>query len=143
MSSASTTPASAAATAGALQKPRPELDGLRVSLMPGQPIYLVMEGGYRRLVTREAQENLFLNLEQVLYDLDVNDISEMPPLSSDAVLAIGEGLHTRYLVSNGLKYGVPSPPVFDRYGFNPYKVVVVPPVVINAIPNGPVLTWSE
>ncbi len=56
-------------------------------------------------------------------------------LTSGAVLAKGSGA-PEYLVTNGQKLWIPSPAVFGQFYFNSGKVVTVPDVIINSIPQG-------
>ena len=59
-----------------------------------------------------------------------------PVLTYRSVLAKGAEAAAIYLVTNGQKMLIPNPPVFDLFNFAPNKVVVVPQVVIDFLPQG-------
>lgn len=125
------------AQVGITPQPMPELNGLLLQL-PGAPqVYLVLNG-YRCWVPDSTTfSNLFILNATIYQDINIGVVSEGPALSSGAVLAQAAGNPTIYLVSNGVKYAIPNPDVFNRYQFNWQAVQVVAPILINSIPNGP------
>lgn len=66
----------------------------------------------------------------------VTQIAEGPALDDGAVLVRGVHSEDIYLIDSGKKRLVSSPRVMDKYDFNEASVVVVPQVLVDAIPNG-------
>lgn len=128
-------------TAPAAAGPRPDLAGTRVKL-PNQPnIYLIDPEGYRRWIPDPGTyNNLFRDWNGVVVDLDVNAIAEGSPLTDGAVLARASNSAPVYLVSNSVKRWITSPSAMDKYYFNWNRVYVIPPALVEFIPQGP--NWS-
>ena len=121
--------------------PRPDLAGLRVKL-PTQPqIYLIDPDGYRRWIPNpDTYNNLFRDWNGVVTDIDINEIAEGSALTDGAVLVRGSNSAPVYLVSNSMRRWVTSPAAMDKYHFNWNRVYVVPPVLVDFIPQGQ--NWS-
>jgi hypothetical protein len=127
-----------AVTAG---PPRPDLRGTRVQ-SPGRPqIYIIDPEGYRRWIPNPSTyDNLFKTWDGVIVDLGTHDIPERAALSNGAFLAKSPDAVQVYLISNGQKRWITSPPVFDHYRFNWTKIQTMPSAALDAIPTGP--SWS-
>ena len=124
------------AQVGITPEPMPQLNGLLLQLPGAAPVYLVLNG-YRCWVPDPGTfQNLFVSGASIFQDINIGVVSEGPAITSGAVLAQAAGSPTIYFVTNGGKMGIPSPAVFSRYQFNS-KIYVVPPILINLIPNGP------
>jgi hypothetical protein len=124
--------------------PRPDLDGLRVAIPGDAKVYLIMDGGYRRLIPNPpTYNNLFRSWNGIISDIGVGLIPELPPLSNLAVLVRAAGTAPVYLVSNGRKCWVTSKEAMDRYDFASNKIVELSPAVVDAIPNGPNINWPQ
>ena len=121
--------------------PRPDLSGLRVKLPNHPEIYLIDPEGYRRWIPNPATyNNLFRNWDGVVTDIDIGEIAMSAPLSNGAILARAASTAPVFLVSNGIKRWITSPPVMDKYYFNWNRIYVVPDVLVNFIPAGP--NWT-
>jgi len=121
-------------------EPRTEYAGLRLKDLTGPAIYLVNPEGYLMLIPDpKTYNNLFRNWDGI-QATDISNIAKGPALSVDAVLAKADNSDTVYIVSNGVKRGIPSPAVMDKYHFNWERIYVVPHVLIDSIPTGNV--WS-
>jgi hypothetical protein len=121
--------------------PRPDLAGQRL-MAPGQSaIYIVDPNGYLRHIPDPATyNNLFRDWNGVIIDVNLIDIAQGPPLTPGAVLALGSGTSPVYLVTNGVKDWITSPAAMDKYYFNWGRVLTVPDVLVDFIPNG--INWS-
>jgi hypothetical protein len=117
--------------------PRPDLSGLRVtSVNPGDPIYLVDPEGFLRFIPNPATfNNLFANWNGIVA-LDLINIAMAAPLTDEAILAKADNSDTVYIVSNGMKRGIPSPDVMNKYNFNWGAIFVVPHVLLDFMPTG-------
>jgi hypothetical protein len=109
---------------------------------PGRPqIYVIDPEGYRRWIPNPSTyDNLFNTWDGVIVDLGTHNIPEAAALSNGAFLAKSPDAVQVYLVSNGQKRWITSPPVFDHYRFNGNKIQSVSSVALDAIPTGP--PWS-
>lgn len=125
------------AQVGITPQPMPELNGLLLQLPGAPPVYLVLNGFRCWVPDTTTFNNLFVSGASIFQDINIGVVSEGPALSSGAVLAQAAGNPTIYLVTNGMKYPIPSPAVFNRYQFNFGTVQVCAPIIINSIPNGP------
>jgi hypothetical protein len=104
-------------------------------------VYLIDPDGYARWIpNRLTYNNLFLDGEGILHDASLAEIAQHFPLSSGACLAQGDITEEVYLVDQGVRRWIARPKVMAKYHFNPKKVVVVPQVVINAVPAGRIWT---
>jgi hypothetical protein len=116
--------------------PRPDLNGLRVKL-PNRPEIYLIDRGYRRWIPNPATyNNLFRDWNGIVTDISITDIPLSTQITSGAVLARGDGTAPVYLIDNGVKRWVTSPAAMDKYYFAWNRVYVVPPVLVNFIPNG-------
>lgn len=119
--------------------PRPDLAGCRVRVRGTTPIYLIDSEGYRRLVPFPLTfMNLFQDstLLEVLVSGAVAEMPEGPPLDNGAVLLRGNCCERIYLLDQGKKRLITSQRVMEKYGFNEEAVVVVPKIVVAAVPDG-------
>ena len=117
--------------------PRPDLAGFRVKSPAAPEIYLIDPNGYRRWIPDPATyNNLFRDWEGVVVDIDIPEIAEASPLTPGAVLAKAQGRANVYLVSNGMKRWITSPAAMDKYYFDWGKVLELPPVLVDIIPEG-------
>jgi len=123
--------------------PRPDLDGLLVSI-PGNPaVWLIADGGYRKHVPDPGTlANLFVPNPSIVSDVNANAIPEEAAITAGAVLAVQSDGGTVYLVTNGQKWPITAGG-FGRYQFNSAKVVHVPAVLLDFIPDGPVINWPQ
>jgi hypothetical protein len=112
------------------------LNGQRLKL-PGDPGIFLIDQGYRRLIPDlETYFGLFRDNEVVL-DPHINEIPVGTPISHGACLAkANDGTATVWLVDNRQKRAIASLAIFGKYHFNENRIVFVPRVVIEAIPDG-------
>ena len=125
------------AQVGITPAPAPELNGLLLQLPGAAPIYLVLNGFRRWVPSPATLSQLFVGNPKVIQDIGIGTVSEGPALSVNAVLAKADNSDRVYLVTNGVKMWIPSPDIFNRYQFNGAKIVTVPSILIDSIPNGP------
>jgi hypothetical protein len=115
--------------------PRPDLNGLRVKL-PNRPEVYLTDRGYRRWIPNAmTYGNLFRDWTGIVVDINIDEISLGPSITSGAVLVRPDGAAPVYLVDNNAKRWVVSPAAMDKYHFNWNRVYVIPPVVVNSIPT--------
>jgi hypothetical protein len=125
------------ATVGITPEPAPQLNGLLLQLPGAAPVYLVLNSFRRWVPSPVTLDRLFVPGRKIISDLGIGTVSEGPALSVNAVLAKADNSDRIYLVTNGVKMWIPSPDIFNRYQFNSSKVVTVPSILIESIPNGP------
>jgi|SRR5947209_1453564 len=122
--------------------PRPELAGCKVRITGKTPIYVIDRKGYRRLVPFPLT---FMNLfhdgavfQGLLVSEAVGQIAEGPALDDGAILV--RGLHSEdiYFIDRGKKRLIRGRQVMEKYDFSEAGVVVVPQVLVDAIPAGEV-----
>jgi hypothetical protein len=122
--------------------PYPEFAGLLARKRGTTPVYIVDRNGYRRLVPFPSTFiNLFEDstLDQALLDADmVAEIAEGPALDEGAILIRGISSEAIYLMDQGRKRSITSQEVMEKYGFNEDYVIVVPQILLNAVPTGDV-----
>jgi hypothetical protein len=112
-------------------------DGMRVSngvSRNPQPVFLMINERAHLVSEEVSVKNLFGN----------NDSTPIQDLTVTIGAAIGDGYLARedgsapvYLVYDGFKRWIPSPDVFETFGFSWDLVRVVPPGGLSGIPNGP------
>jgi len=111
-------------------------DGERVKGSNSAPVYLILHGQLRWIPDPITYNNLFKDWNGIgVNDYLVDNVPRGVPLTSGAVLAKGSG-PAIYVVTNGQKLWIPDPTVFNKFYFNSGKVVTVPDVIINSIPQG-------
>ena len=116
---------------------RPDLNGLRLQI-PGNPaIWLILNGVRRHIPNPATYDNLFRNWSGIVQDINANEIDDGGPISNGARLARPANEAPVYLITNDVKMWVPSPAVMDEYHFDWNKVVSLPKVAIDSIPDGP------
>jgi len=122
--------------------PRPELAGCKVRITGKTPIYVIDRQGYRRLVPFPLT---FMNLfhacavfQGLLVSESVSQIAEGPALEESTILVRGMHSEDIYLIDRGQKRLVRSRRAMDKYDFNEASAVVVPQVLVDAIPTGEV-----
>lgn len=119
--------------------PHPDLAGCKVRIRGTTPIYLVDPDGYRRFVPFPLTfMNLFedRSLLQTLVYSGAARIAEGPPLDNGAVLLRGSSCERIYLLDQGRKRLITSQQVMDKYGFSEGGIVVVPKILMDAVPDG-------
>ena len=123
-----------------LGTPRPELAGCKVRVKGTTPIYVIDRCGYRRLVPFPFTfMNLFKDasvFEGLLVSSTVSDIAEGRALDENSILVRGISSETIYLLDSGTKRPISSRRIMDKYDFDERAVVVVPQVLIDAVPQG-------
>lgn len=133
----------AAAVTGDTPAPHPELNGLILQL-PGAPqLYLVLNAFRCWIPDPQTANNLFNSGFTIVPDINIGVVALGAPLTSGAILAKGDASDTVYLVTNGVKMGIPSPDVFNRYQFNWNKIQTFPQIVIDYLPTGPVVQGPQ
>jgi hypothetical protein len=121
--------------------PRPDLAGLRVKTPNAPQIYLIDPNGFRRWIPDPATyNNLFRDWNGVVIDINVSEIAQAASLTPGAVIFKSSDHTSIYLVSNGCKRWITSPAAMDKYYFDWGKVLVLPPVVVDFVPEGQ--PWS-
>lgn len=120
--------------------PHPELAGCKVRIRGKAPIYVIDRLGYRRLIPFPLT---FMNLFQdaavfqgVIVANSVAEIAEGPALDEGAVLLRGRSSELIYLLDQGRKRLITNALIMQKYDFAEESVVVVPQIVIDAIPEG-------
>jgi hypothetical protein len=112
-------------------------DGERVKGSNSAPVYLILHGQLRWIPDPTTYNNLFKDWNGIsINDYLVDNVPAGATLTSGAVLAKGSAAPI-YLVTNGQKLWIPDPTVFNKFYFNSGKVITVPDVVINFVPQGP------
>lgn len=118
----------------------PELAGLLVRKREITPIYIIDPNGYRRLVPFPSTfVNLFKDsaLDENVLDAEmVTEIAEGPPLDEGAILVRGISAESIYLLDQGRKRQITTCEVMNKYGFNEKYVVVIPQILLDAVPTG-------
>lgn len=117
--------------------PRPDLNGLRLKSPAAPAIYLVLDGFRRWIPDPDTYNNLFRDWNGIVVDINIDSVPEASPLTSGAVLARPIGMAPVYLVSNSTKRWVTSPAAMDKYYFAWNRIVQVPHVLLDSIPEGP------
>lgn len=118
---------------------RPDLAGRKVRVRGETPIYLVDPDGYRRLVPfPHTFMNLFADrvLLQVQAAGDIADIPEGPALDNGTMLLRGISCERFYLLDHGRRRLITSRRIMEKYEFTEEATIVVPRVLIDAIPEG-------
>ena len=142
-SSQSTMPAAGPAPAGITPSPAPQLNGTLQQEQNTAPVYLVLNGLLCWIPDLATLANLVVPDAKINPNQDLVAIAVGTPLTSGAVLVKGDVDDSTYLVSNGVKMLIPTPTIFTDYQFNWAKVVFVPQIVINSIPDGPNLDGPQ
>jgi hypothetical protein len=120
-------------------EPRPELAGCKVRSRGTTPIYLIDPDGYRRMIPFPlTYMNLFkdASLLRVQVCSSLADIIEGEPLDDGTVLVRGRCSEKIYLLDQRKKRLIPNLRIIDKYEFNEEAAVVVPQIVIDALPDG-------
>ena len=132
------------AQVGVTPAPAPELNGLLLQLPTAPQCYLVLNGFRCWIPDTTTFNNLFIPGAKITFDIGIGAVSEGTPLSVGACLVRGNGTdQTVYLVTNGVKMGIPSMAVFTDYQFNPATVQTVPQIVIDFLPTGPIVQGPQ
>lgn len=126
--------------------PHPALDGKRVK-DPNEPaIYFVWNDGYKcHIPDPTTYNNLFRSWGGIL-KLDPEELAQIatgPPLTSGAILARAKDTAPVYLITNGKKHHIKNPNVMEYCWFRWDAVVVVPPIMLDAIPTGPIVDAGD
>ena len=120
--------------------PRPELSGSKVRVAGRTPIYVIDRLGYRRLIPFPLTfMNLFKDesvFRGVVVASSVADIAEGPALDEGALLVRGRCSESIYLLDQGRKHHIDGQTIMDKYDFDEESVVVVPQILIDAVPEG-------
>jgi len=119
--------------------PRPDLAGCKLRLRGATPIYVIDPDGYRRLIPFPlTYMNLFkdASLLQVQVYNSLADIIEGEPLDDGTILLRGRCSEKIYLLDQKKKRLIPSLRIMDKYEFNAQAAVVVPQILIDALPDG-------
>lgn len=120
--------------------PRPELAGAKVRVPGKTSIYVIDRLGYRRLIPfPHTFMNLFKDsavIRDVLVASSVAEIAEGPALDDGALLVRGRCSERIYLLDRGQKRFISSQAVMNRYDFDEASVMVVPQILIDAVPEG-------
>ena len=112
-------------------------DGERVKGSNGAAIYLVLNGQLCWIPDPTTYNNLFSSWNGVVVsDYLVDNIPQGQQLTSGALLVKSPSGAPVYLLTNGKKRWIPSPDVFAKFSFNSAKVVNLPQVVVDALPQG-------
>lgn len=120
--------------------PRPDLAGSKVRVAGRTPIYVIDQLGYRRLIPFPLTfMNLFKDesvFQGVVVASSVAEIPEGPALDEGALLVRGRCSERIYLLDQGRKRPISSQAIMDKYDFDEESVVVVPQILIDAVPEG-------
>jgi hypothetical protein len=126
--------------ASSIANPRPDLAGLRVALPLGRSgVYLIDPQGYKRgIPDPTTYNNLFRDWNNIVTSIDITMISDGPGFAPGSILITAPGSGV-YLLDNGIKKGISSPAVMDKYYFNWGRIVTLPPIVLTDLPSG---SWA-
>lgn len=120
--------------------PRPELAGAKVRLPGETAIYVIDRLGYRRLIPFPLTfMNLFKDsaiVRDVLVASSVSEIPEGAALDEGALLVRGRCSERIYLLDKGRKRLISSQAIMHKYDFDEQSVMVVPQILIDAVPEG-------
>ena len=123
----------------------PEYNGKRITTDPkideGR-VYLVLDGVRCWIPNPDTYNNLFRDWNGIEQVLDITDIDRGPDILDGAMLVnqlhgpVGTPL---YLIADGTrtKRYIANPATMDAYYFDWGKIVSVPAVVLEVIPQGP------
>jgi len=139
----STTAAAGTSPAGITPAPAPQLNGTLQKDPNAPPVYSVINGLLCWIPDLQTMSNLIAPPPTINPNQNLAEIAVGTPLTSGAVLVKGDVDDSTYLVSNGVKMWIPTETIFGNYQFNWAKVVVVPQIVINSIPDGPQLDGPQ
>ncbi|MGW4237401.1 hypothetical protein ACWEJP_11240 [Streptomyces sp. NPDC004749] len=140
VASAADAPAPTHGASAQVKGEHPELNGYRIKTVNNASVYLVLDGKRRGIPNEATYFNLFRSWDGIQNVIDIDRIDDGGNLSDGAMLAKTPSSATVYLVSNGVKRGITSAAVFDKYSFDWDKIVTVSAVVLDAVPNGPVIS---
>ena len=115
---------------------RPDLNGLRMKSPSSAAIYLIDEGRRRAIPSHQTYNNLFRDWEGIVVDININDITSGPLLSEGAILVKSHHIDGVYLIDNGMKRGISSGQLMDKYHFSWKKIRTVDRILLDFIPNG-------
>ncbi|GAA2873410.1 hypothetical protein Acy02nite_31130 [Actinoplanes cyaneus] len=131
-------PPAAPAVVSAGSSPREDLSGQRLRSPGSASIYLVDPEGYARAFPDIATYTRFYeDTDGVEVNDDLDDISRGPAFSRDAYLLRVVGEDGIYVVSDGVRRGIASWRVLERYGFDPDRARPVTRDRADEIPEGP------
>lgn len=116
-----------------------QYEGYRIRQSGTSPIYMILHGKRRWVPNPSTYSNLFGNDNNVHEVLDADIVPDGGQLSDGAILARPKNGPAIYLISNGQKQHVASPPVIDKFGFRGV-VREVDHVLIESIPEGLAIT---
>ena len=138
--SQSTTAAVGTSPAGVTPSPAPQYNGMLQQEPNTAPVYQVINGLLCWIPDLQTLSNLIVPGAKAQ---NLGDIAVGTPLTSGALLVKGDVDPSAYLVSNGVKMWIPNETIFGKYQFNWAKLVTVPQIVINSIPDGPSLDGPQ
>lgn len=126
--------------------PHPALDGKRVKDPDRPEIFFVWGDGYKCHIPNPTTYNNLFNTWSGVMKLDPDELAQIapgPPLTSGAILARAKDTAPVFLVTNGKKHHIKNPSVMGYCSFNWNAVVIVPPIMLDAIPTGPVIDAGD
>jgi len=118
-------------------EPHPELNGYLLQSDNLDPIYLVVDGKRCHVPDPQTFKNLFIDGTRASQSPLIDVVILGTPLETGALLIKADGDPTYYLLSNGMKRGIPNPTILGQYKFDSAKVRSFPKIVINSIKDGP------
>ncbi|WP_419785656.1 hypothetical protein [Pseudodesulfovibrio sp.] len=118
-------------------KPRPELNGLRLTLPNSAGIYLIDQGLRRWIPNPSTYNNLFKDWNNIITNIDVLQIPAGPDITNGAILATPLAGGPVYLIDNGCKRGISSVDTFNKYYFSWDSVYHVPLILLDYLQSGP------
>ena len=126
-----------AARCGAPQ-PAPKLNGFLIKQLDQPPIYLILNGYRRHIVTGTTMRRLFTGdpYDHVTNVIDAEVIAKGPDIAVKAKLVKGEDSDPWYLLPGGqVKMWIKSPAIHNLYHFR--AVEEEAQILIDSIPDGP------
>ena len=116
---------------------RPDLAGLRIKDLISPRVYLIDDDGTKRRIPDPSTYNaLFRDWNGIENVTDTNAIDDGADITVGAVLVKSSQMANVYLIDNGTKRRVSSPPIMDKFYFAWDKIQIVPEIVLDFIPNG-------
>jgi hypothetical protein len=117
--------------------PWPELAGQRL-MSPGSPeLYLIDSDGYRRCIPNQrTYDRLFRDWRGLANETWLDAIALGSPLSRGTILVQGGPSGPVYLLDNGRRRPIRDESVMEKYWFNPARVFLCQPVLLDQVPLG-------
>jgi hypothetical protein len=122
-----------------LPAPTDLTDGTRIRDITDGYIYLALDGALRHIPDPQTYTNLFKDWSSVTSLPNVQNYLVGTPITEGASLVKGTPDGKVFLLIEGGKRWISSPPVFDRYGFAAAAIKTLTADQLNTMPTGATL----